>query len=151
MVHPHSAKRSANHIASCVELERNRASEICFQVRCTFHFVELQLKKFLHTAIFYNMSAVRPGLVKNEITNVTRFCSFVNTVLDLLQKLNISSTNDFFPLAWTIPFFYWFYSVRYRFLQGSTRDFSRFFIILVSGKNIIFFKDNKIYSCNMKT
>lgn len=35
LVYSHSAKRSANHIALFVELERKWASEICFQMRCT--------------------------------------------------------------------------------------------------------------------
>ena len=43
-------------------------------------------------------------------------------------------------LVWKLSRLEQFYSVRYRSRQGSTSDFSRFYIILVSVKKLIFFQ-----------
>ena len=127
-------------------MERKWASEIFFQVKVTFHSIEQQLNRFLLRRFFSNMSAVRKRLVENEIADITLFRGIMNTAVNLLQKLNISSPNDYSLNLDTFSLLIIFFS-----RQILTREFSRFYNVQVSVKNLIFFKGNRIYSCNAKT
>ena len=127
-------------------MERKWASEIFFQVKVTFHSIEQQLNRFLLRRFFSNMSAVRKRLVENEIADITLFRGIMNTAVNLLQKLNISSPNDYSLNLDTFSLLTIFFS-----RQILTREFSRFYNVQVSVKNLIFFKGNRIYSCNAKT
>ena len=115
-------------------------------MKVTFHSIEQQLNRFLLRRIFSNMSAVRKRLVENEIADITLFRGIMNTAVNLLQKLNISSPNDYSLNLDTFSLLTIFFS-----RQILTREFSRFYNVQVSVKNLIFFKGNRIYSCNAKT
>ena len=116
-------------------MERKWASEIFFQVKVTFHSIEQQLNRFLLRRFFSNMSAVRKRLVENEIADITLFRGIMNTAVNLLQKLNISSPNDYSLNLDTFSLLTIFFS-----RQILTREFSRFYNVQVSVKNLIFSK-----------
>ena len=81
------------------------------------------------------MSAVRKRLVENEIADITLFRGIMNTAVNLLQKLNISSPNDYSLNLDTFSLLTIFFS-----RQILTREFSRFYNVQVSVKNLIFSK-----------
>ena len=104
----------------------------------TFHSIEQQLNRFLLRRIFCNMSAVRKRLVENEIADITLFRGIMNTAVNLLQKLNISSPNDYSLSLDTFLLLTIFFS-----RQILTREFSRFYNAQVSVKNLICSKTSK--------
>ena len=120
---------------------------------CLFKTNYVKGRHFVATnGCFLNTSQKRKQTNLLISTDLTQFCylylrSYIlNTVFDLLQKLNISSSNDSSLNLDSFPLL----TILFCKISFSTK-FNSFLYYAISVKKLIIFKENKIHSCNVKT
>ena len=120
---------------------------------CLFKTKYVKGRHFVATNCCYvNSSQKRKQTNLLISTDMTLFCQLylcsyiLNTAFDLLQKLNISGSND---SSLNLDIFS-LLTILFCKISFSTR-FSSFLYCTITVKKLIIFKDNTIHSCNVKT